>query len=244
MNPKAAILLLAGVFACCMASVRAESKTTDARAALLSRYRELLAIFPEDSQGFSKDADKNSDGPETSEHQPMTYGFVLSAEALHFHSDHNDGSARRVRKAARWLLDNRDLDGDSKLGWGLPQAWRAWGHAPNPHHYPYTITTAIVLNGLQDALAIPDFWFAAERNEMLALCAQVAMRWCREMWSEGYGGGYFWYSPSPLDDIFGVNAPAMFLRSLSRLLHEHGGSFSKEDASLRSSVAMRSQRPS
>lgn len=197
------------------------------------RYRDLLATFPEDRQGFGKDADKNADGPElVTDHQPMTYGFVISAEARHFRFDRNDESRRRVRKAARWLLDHRDLDGDGKPGWGLPQAWPAWGHAPNPHHQPYTITTGIVLDGLLDALDLPDFWSAAERQEMLALCVQVAMRWCRELWSEGYGGGYFWYSPSKLDDIFGVNAPSMFLGSLARLVHEHGDQFSDADRQL------------
>ncbi len=214
-----------------------ESKPYDAAAAPLpapqALYRELLAIFPEDGQGFGKDADKNADGPELiTDHQPMTYGFVLSAEALHFRFDRNAESGRRVRKAVRWLVDNRDLDGDGKPGWGLPQAWPAWGHAPNPHHQPYTITTGIVLDGLLDALAIRDFWSAAERDEMLALCVQVALRWCKELWSEGCGGGYFWYSPSRLDDIFGVNAPSMFLGSLARLLRDHGDRFADADRRL------------
>jgi hypothetical protein len=214
-----------------------KSKPADAAIASMleppSLYRDLLAIFPEDRQGFGKDADKNADGPELlADHQPMTYGFVLSAEALHYRFDHNTESGRRVRKAARWLVDNCDLDGDGKPGWGLPQAWRAWGHEPNPHHQPYTITTAIVLNGLLDAVDIRDLWSATERDEALALCVQVAMRWCREMWSEGYGGGYFWYSPSKLDDIFGVNAPAMFLGSLARLLHDHGDRLAGTDRQL------------
>jgi hypothetical protein len=157
---------------------------------------------------------------------------VLSAEALHYHFDGNDESARRVRKAVHWLLDNRDLDGDGKPGWGLPQAWRAWGHEPNPHHQPYTITTGIVMNGLLDALAVRGFWSGAERDEMVALCVQVANRWCKELWSAGYGGGYFWYSPSKLDDIFGVNAPSMFLGSLTRLLRDYGDHFSEADRQL------------
>lgn len=214
-----------------------KSNQTDATAASLQKvresYQQLLALFPEDQQGFSKDADKNADGPElVTDHQPMTYGFVLSAEALHFRSDRNAESGDRVRKAARWLLDNRDLDGDGKPGWGLPQSWPAWGHAPNPHHQPYTITTAIALAGLLDALAIHDFWSVDERDEMLSLSVEVTMRWCKEMWSEGYGGGYFWYSPAKLDDIFGVNAPAMFLGSLARLLKEDGVRFSDADRQL------------
>lgn len=48
-------------------------------------YQQLLATFPEDRQGFSKDTDKNADEAEPiADHQPMTYGLVLSAEARHF----------------------------------------------------------------------------------------------------------------------------------------------------------------
>ena len=170
-------------------------------------YRDLLALFPEDRQGFGLDPDKNLDGQTLiSDHQPMTYGFVLSAEARHFRFDRNAESGRRVRKAVRWLIDNRDLDGDGKPGWGLPQAWPAWGHAPNPHNQPYTITTAIVLGrhvGRPQPSATSGPPPGATR--CWTLMVQVALRWCRELWTEGYGGGYFWYSPSPADDIFGVN---------------------------------------
>jgi hypothetical protein len=62
-----------------------------------------------------------------------------------------------------------------------------------------------------DALEIPAFWTAAEHQEIVSLGVQVVMRWCRKLWSEGYGGGYFWYSPARCDDIFGVNASSMFL---------------------------------
>ena len=53
-----------------------------------------------------------------------------------------------------------------------------------------------------------------------------------ELWTEGYGGGYFWYSPSPADDIFGVNAATMFLGSLARLLRDYGGRFTDADREL------------
>lgn len=61
------------------------------RSALEDRYRTLLATFPEDLQGFGLDADKSADGPESiTDHQPMTDGLVLSAEADHFAFDGND----------------------------------------------------------------------------------------------------------------------------------------------------------
>ncbi len=153
----------------------------------------------------------------------MTYGLVLSAEAVRFKATGHDEGRRRVRKAARWLMDNSDLDRDGRPGWGLPQAWDAFQDGTtNPPNHPYTITTAIVLNGLLESLAIPFFWTPAEQKEMKTLIGQVALRWCREMWSEGYEGGFFWYSPDSSDAKFCVNAPSMFLGSLVRFLAEQG----------------------
>jgi hypothetical protein len=152
----------------------------------------------------------------------MTYGFVLSAEAIRFQRDPNDESRRRVKKAVRWLIDNRDLDGDGLPGWGIPQPWDAWsdGTTNSPNHC-YTITTAIVLDGLLDAMNARSLWTDNESQEIRALVIEVIMRWCRNIWSDGYGGGFFWYSPSQNDEIFGINAPAMFLSGMARLLRDH-----------------------
>jgi len=180
-------------------------------------YADLLATFPEDRQGYGKDGFLL-----VVDHQPMTYGLVLSAEAVHFQRKPNDETQRRVRKAVRWLMDNRDLDGDGLPGWGLPQPWDAWadGTTNGPNHV-YTITTAIVLDGLMDAMEARPLWTENEIKEMRGLVIDVVMRWCRSIWSDGYGGGFFWYSPSRNDEIFGINAPAMFLSGMARLLHDH-----------------------
>jgi hypothetical protein len=191
-------------------------------------YGQLLALFPEDAQGYGAD-----NFFPTSAHQPMTYGLVLSAETLHFGARPNEESRRRIRKAARWLVDHNDLDGDGLPGWGLPQAWDAFQDgSTNPENHPYTITTAIVMNGLLDALAIPSFWSEQERDETRRLLGRVALRWCKEVWSEGFGGGFFWYSPSRADAIFTVNAPSMLLGSISRFLAAHGSALSAEERRL------------
>jgi hypothetical protein len=205
----------------------AELPKTDIKE-LTAAYETLLAVFPEDNQGLGDDYYQSAHAE-----QPMTYGFVLSAEAIHLKHAPNDESRRRVRKAVQWLLDNRDLDGDGKPGWGLPQAWDAWGDdTTNPPNQPYTITTAIVLNGLLDALQVPDFWTAAERNEIRDVIGKVVTRWCNEVWSKGYGGGYFWYSPRKVDDVFGINATVMFLGSLVRVLHEQPDLLTPEEKRL------------
>ena len=188
-------------------------------------YAELLPLFPESAQGRGLDRGDESRQPAD---QPMTYGLILSAEALRYRATPGDEGRRRVRAAARWLLDHRDLDGDGKPGWGLPQAWQH-----RPRNAPYTITTAIVLEGFLDALALPQFWSAAERGEIIALVRAVEMRWCRELWAEGHGGGYFVYSPFDADPPwFCVNAPGMFLGVLARLLHEHDAALTADERRL------------
>ena len=191
-------------------------------------YDAMRALYPEDRQGWGVDSFQ-----EAVDHQPMTYGLVLSAEAIRLQNDLNDESRRRVEKATRWLLENQDLDKDGKPGWGLPQPWDAWADGTtNPPNHPYTITTAICLEGLLDALAVSSASDNIPRDEIRNLMKQVVLRWCREVWSEGYGGGYFWYSPNPADDVFGVNAASWFLGSMTRLLSEHGDVFSDAERKL------------
>jgi hypothetical protein len=191
-------------------------------------YAQLLALFPEDRQGYGKDAFRGYTGD-----QPMTLGLVVSAEAIHYLHMPNDESRRRVRTGVRWLLDHRDLDHDGAPGWGLPQPWDTFADGTeNPANHSYTITTAIVMNGLLDALRASDLWSSAEKTEIRDMLVSVSRRWCRELWSEGYGGGYFWYSPREEDSTFCVNSPSMFLGSLTRLLAEQGEALTDEDRKL------------
>ena len=57
-------------------------------------------------------------------------------------------------------------------------------------------------------------------------------RWLRSYGGYGYNGGYFWYSPDPNDEVFGINASVMFLGSMSRLLAEQPGLLSDEERRL------------
>jgi hypothetical protein len=188
-------------------------------------YAQLLPLFPADAQGRGLDRGDETRKPAD---QPMTYGLILSAESLRFRIAPTGEGQRRVRQAARWLINNRDLDGDGKPGWGLPHAWGI-----HPRNCPYTITTAIVLDGLLDALALPKFWSDSERAEILGLARAVVMRWCRELWAAGYGGGFFVYSPHEEGPpSFNVNAAANFLSPLARLNHEHPSALTIEAKNL------------
>lgn len=221
-----AVISIWGAITGC-ATNRAE-RGTGAVNTQVTAYEQLIALYPEDSQGLGKE-----NFFPTVEHQPMTYGLIVSAESFRYRKTHGDESRRRIRKAVRWLLDNQDLDKDGLPGWGLPQAWDAFGDGTtNSVNQPYTITSAIVLNGLLDSLTIKDFWSGAERDEMRSVMARVIVRWCRSLWSQGYTGGFFWYSPSPVDAIFAVNSPSMFMGSMARMLHEQGDAFNAEERAL------------
>ena len=191
-------------------------------------YLLLLAKFPEDHQGEGLDLSFG-----TFKEQPMTYGLVLTSEALRFRASPTEEGRRRVRKAVRWLLDNSDLDHDGKPGWGYPDAWDAFADGSvNPANHPYTITTAIGLSGLLDALSLPNFWTLAEREEIRVALTGVSLRWCREVWQETASGGYFWYSPVPVDNIFVTNVSATLLGDLSRVLTEQRDALSVSEANL------------
>ncbi|MCZ2342731.1 MAG: hypothetical protein LC104_13215 [Bacteroidales bacterium] len=209
-------------------SATRSDKPSDKQPTILEGYRLLLAEFDEKNQGHGLDTFRNVVAA-----QPMTYGLVLSSEAIRHRQEHDAESGRRVRQAAQWLMDNRDLDQDGKPGWGIPQAWDAFADGTeNPPHTAYTITTAIVLEGLLEALALEEFWKPAERQEMRKLVTNVQLRWCQELWVEGFGGGFFRYSVRPSDAVFSVNAPAMYLASMVRLLQQHGSTLAEADRAL------------
>ena len=216
----------------CVSEAFAQPPQLPVREDMRVAYMELLAAFPVESQGKGLDPEGLVD------HQPMTYGLVLWAESLRYRACPTEEGQRRVRLAARWLVENRDLDNDGKPGWGLPQAWDAGATGTmNPRHTPYTITTGVCLLGLAEADVIPGMWKPDEREQFRTLMRDVHLRWCREMWLEGYGSGYFRYSPTASNDIFSVNAPAMYLAALANYLHVHGQSLSAADV-----VIMESRR--
>lgn len=189
------------------------------------RYETLLSRFPE--------AHEINNSNQNRKLQPMTYGLVLSAESIRFNYRPTAEGQRRTKNAFAWLCNNSDIDGDGFPGWGLPDAWDAFGDGSvNAPNHPYTITTAICLNGLQDALMLEEFWSSSEKNAATHLLADTAIRWCRECVSDGFEGKYFWYSAAPDDDVFCPNVSAMFMGSLVRLLNERPNVFSEDEQNL------------
>lgn len=207
------VLRAAGFAAACLtASVAAaeDGSAPDYDAA----YLRLRAKFSEATPGRGIDRG----GPrDLVADQPMTCGLVLSAESVRLRSIPDEEGKRRVRLAVRWLLDNARPADDGRPGWGLPFAWDA-----RPANTPYTITTAVAIEGLLDALAVP-IWTPGESEEIRTLIRGGHARWNRDLRVAGHGGLYYGYSPRDMSPAwFCVNAPAMYLGAMARFLKEHG----------------------
>jgi len=201
----------------------------DDKSKINSEYKRLISKFPLNKQGTGIEPGM----PDYfTDDQPMTYGLILSAESRRALVDNTINSKVRILNAARWLITNSDADRDRKPGWGLPQAWDAFQDGSvNPENHPYTITTAIVMMGLLDALSLDEFFSPAEKKAILDVLKSVGLRWVNEVWVEDLktGYGYFAYSPSPEDFFDLPNSSGMFLGSLSRLISEHRSIFNESE---------------
>ena len=213
-----------------------------------SAYESLLALFSVERPGYGPDShfDEELD-------QAMTYGLVAWAEAIRCR---RTGASSRLRNSAKWLVDNADTDADGLPGWGLPAAYDTWSDGSvNPADTPYTITTALCAIGLARALACGADWTEEFRQRARGTIHDVAIRWSESCWSDGYGGGYFWYSPSRNDRIFCTNASAMMVSALLDALAVEPTLFAAEErrlvearvrlgaASLREAATLRDQAP-
>ncbi|WML58024.1 hypothetical protein [Neobacillus sp. PS2-9] len=191
-----------------------------------SLYENLIIKFPEGEMGIGLEPTF----PGIS-FQPMTYGLLLSSEAIYYKKLNNKSSINRIRELTDWLIENNDLDKDGIPGWGLPHAWDAFQDGSiNPPNHPYTITTSIVMNGFLDALSVQNVVPNDKKKKIRGLLAKVTLYWCKYVWTSSNEGGYFWYSPRKEDSHFTVNVSAMFLGTLARLLAEQGDIFTKKES--------------
>lgn len=183
-------------------------------------YEALLAMFPENNPGTGPDV--FSSGPTE---QPETLAYVLKAEAL------MGRSSIRSRQCIERLLALRDQDGDGVAGWGIDQAWDAFGDGSvNPRHQVYLVSNAIVLDGLLMALQaniVEDDQLAAVRDAV-SQSLVASMTW----FTEHPQGGYFWYSTAIEDALFVPNVSAYLAGVAQKAIQRHPTWFSAEQRSL------------
>ncbi len=192
-------------------------------------YDQLAKQFNPDDLGYGPELMFEDDSE-----QPMTYALLLSADSLHYKVTQDAATRARIEQAYTWLIDNADLNGDGVPGWGFPDAWDAFSDgSTNPSNYPYTITTAEVLNGFLDMLDSPYPLADSERQRILDLMKTVGQLWCSDYWQDletDLGpAGYFWYGIEPRDAYFASNVSSMMLASLTRLSEEQRGAFDSQD---------------
>lgn len=205
------------------------------------RYEALIEKFPLDAQG--RGAEPSFPG---SKEQPMTYGLILMAEVHRYRSNPTPQGAERIRQAFAWLLGHADLDGDGLPGWGLPDAWDAFGDkSVNPANHPYTITTALAVEGLLDVLDLartPGGAALVSSSQIVVAKDQIVQcwnRWSSQAWTPTLDGGFFWYSTNPTDAYFTVNVSSMWAGVGARLLKED---WVRKDPVLAESIAMRTRQ--
>lgn len=208
-----------------LVSARLEIKKDRTNPEDFQKYESLLNMFQDENLGNSLEPSLKPPGPYE---QPMTYGLILSAESLHYDVIDTYESKERIRSAAGWLINNSDLNGDGKPGWGLPQSWDAFSDGTtNTENHPYSITTSIVLEGLLDSLKIEGVWSADEEKKIKDLVSQVAFYWLENVYIGDEESGYIGYSTEPSDMYNCPNISGMFLSNLVRMVTEHDDIFNK-----------------
>ena len=107
--------------------------------------RELYTLFDPERPGFG-----TTDYPgHGNEDIPKSHAMVLMAEIERVDNGLYPELPSFAEASGRWLLDNADLNGNRVIGWGVPVAWDAYGDgSENPKDTEYTISTAIVVDGL------------------------------------------------------------------------------------------------
>lgn len=177
-----------------------------------SPFKALSSRFDDGALGYGLDAYT----PSVRSDHAMAYALILSAESIRYKRKGEPEALERARDAATWLMENRDMDADGLIGWGLSFEWDAFQDgSTNPADWPYTITTALAIQGLLDLHDV-----TADANLI-----GVALEATRTMLAHAFtlmeGAAWFHYSPSEFDDHDVYNVSAMMLGQLQRLvLHE------------------------
>lgn len=136
--------------------------------------------------------------------RPMAYALYVSAAI-------KMGKISEARIAADWLLQNTAEP--TKAGWGLTEAWDAFGDgSKNPTSTVYGITDAVVVNGLFDI-------YDATRDIRYLNAAIRTLKEYEAYFELTEDGGYFWYSDQPSDRIDTPNVSAMLMGQYARAAH-------------------------
>lgn len=83
---------------------------------------------------------------------PKAHAMFLSSELIKSKQINNYDLTMAIN-SGNWLLNNKDLNNNGIIGWGVPISWDAFGDKSiNEKDAEYTISTGIVINSLLDWL--------------------------------------------------------------------------------------------
>jgi hypothetical protein len=168
----------------------------------INDYAKLVSSFNKSNPGSGRDILS-----EEEKDRPMAYGLILSALAHHHKVIQSDVYITEMRNCGDWLLKNSDLDEDNIRGFGLADAWDAFGDGSiNPPHQEYTITTAIAIKGLLDWL---DADTEAPRDKIKLTVSSLLRPYLSG--SQNSPSGIYSYSLNSNDLGYNVFNPAAFL---------------------------------
>lgn len=177
-----------------------------------SPFKALASRFDDGALGYGPD----SYTPSVRSDHAMAYALILSAESIRYKRMGEPEALERARDAAAWLMENRDMDADGLIGWGLSFEWDAFQDgSTNPADWPYTITTTLAIQGLLDLHDV-----TADAN-LIGIALEATRTMLAHAFTQMEGAAWFHYSPSEFDDYDVYNVSAMMLGQLQRLvLHE------------------------
>lgn len=172
-------------------------------------YRTMLSRFPVERPGFGLEVLSGE-----MEDEPETAALILLAETYRYRATRSGEAQERAVFAAKWLIENADLDGDGVPGWGLASAWDAFADGSvNPRHTIYAVSLATVYEAFAAALGngVLD---AATQQAVKPILAHSLRDSIPKLWK----GSHFAYSVMPSDHHFVINASAYFAGTVAALL--------------------------
>jgi len=158
---------------------------------------------------------------------PMAHALICSAEANRFIYTYDKEALKNAIQNASWLVENRDINNNKIVGYGLPVAWDAFGDgSKNFAHTEYTITTALTIQGLLDVVdAIDKSSINIEsvyksKRDLYFKTAQKAIDSfiINKFYTENPDGTLvFWYSSQPQDYYPVTNSHSMLIGVIQKI---------------------------
>jgi hypothetical protein len=166
-------------------------------------------------------------GRKIKEYHPMASALIVSAEANRYVHMKDKNALRSVIQNVDWLIGNKDINDDKIIGWGVPYSWDAFGDgSENSANTEYTITTALVIKSLLDAIDAIDgsniiikLIYKNKKDTYLRVAQEAVDSFIDNKFytRDSDKTIFFWYSSQPSDNHFVANCHAMFVGVLQRI---------------------------